>query len=85
MWHIVFMPSVNLRELRNTRQLKIWLKAGETVELRERNCVLGTIVPDKPMVQPAERPDFAARRRAIFGDRTINAVEILIEERNSRY
>jgi hypothetical protein len=79
------MPSVNLRQLRDTRQLKIWLKAGETVELRERNCVLGRIVPEKPVAQPVEWPDFAARRRAIFGDRVIPAVEILIEERNSRY
>jgi hypothetical protein len=85
MWHIVSMPSVNLRELRNTRQLKVWLKAGETVELRERNCVLGTIVPEKPIAKPVEWPDFAARLKRNFGDRTINAVEILIEERNSRY
>jgi hypothetical protein len=79
------MPSVNLRQLRDTRQLKIWLKAGETVELRERNCVLGRIVPESPKVPSVEWPDFAARRRAIFGDRVIPAVEILIEERNSRY
>jgi antitoxin (DNA-binding transcriptional repressor) of toxin-antitoxin stability system len=86
MCHIIFMPSVNLRELRNTRQLKIWLKAGEVVELRERNSVLARIVPETPVTKPVEWPDFAARRRAIFGDRTINAVEMLIEDRNnSRY
>jgi hypothetical protein len=79
------MPSVNLRQLRNTRQLKAWLEAGEIVELRERNRVLGKIVPDKPVAPPAEWPDFEARRKRIFGDRVIPAVEILIEERNSRY
>ena len=79
------MPSVNLRQLRDTRQLKAWLKAGEVVELRERNTVLARIVPESPKIQPTEWPDFAARRRAIFGDRVIPAVEILIEERNSRY
>jgi antitoxin (DNA-binding transcriptional repressor) of toxin-antitoxin stability system len=82
------MPSVNLRELRNTRQLKAWLKAGQTVELRERNCVLGRIVPDQAQLKrtpPAEWPDFEARARAIFGDRVIPAVDMLIEERNSRY
>lgn len=79
------MASINLRELRNTRQLKAWLKAGETVELRERDTVLGQIIPEKPVVQPVEWPDFEARARAIFGDRTFNAVDILIEERNSRY
>jgi antitoxin (DNA-binding transcriptional repressor) of toxin-antitoxin stability system len=79
------MPSVNLRELRNTRQLKVWLKAGETVELRERNSVLGRIVPEMPAARPAEWPDFAARLKSIYGDRILPAVDDLIEERNSRY
>jgi antitoxin (DNA-binding transcriptional repressor) of toxin-antitoxin stability system len=79
------MPSVNLRQLRDTRQLLAWLDAGEVVELRKRNQVVARIVPESPKIQPVEWPDFAARRRAIFGDRVIPAVEILIEERNSRY
>ena len=80
------MPSVNLRELRNTRQLKEWLKAGQTVELRERNRVLGRIVPDRAQPKrPTKWPDWDARRREIFGDRMIPIVEDLIEERNSRY
>ena len=40
--------SINLRQLRDTRRLKKWLKAGKTVELRERNRVLGRIVPERP-------------------------------------
>jgi antitoxin (DNA-binding transcriptional repressor) of toxin-antitoxin stability system len=79
------MPSVNLRQLRDTRQLLSWLEAGEVVELRKRNRVVARIVPESPRITPVEWPDFAARRRAIFGDRTIDAVGILIEERNSRY
>jgi len=79
------MPSVNLRQLRDTRQLKIWLKAGEVVELRERDTVLARIVPETPATQPVEWPDFAARLKRNFGDRVIPAVDILIEERNSRY
>ena len=59
------MPSVNLRELRDTRQLLTWLEAGEVVELRKRNRVVARIVPESP--------------------RTTPAVDILIEERNSRY
>jgi hypothetical protein len=42
------MRSITLSQLRNTRQLKAWLRAGETIELRERNRVLGWIVPEKP-------------------------------------
>jgi antitoxin (DNA-binding transcriptional repressor) of toxin-antitoxin stability system len=80
------MPSVNLRQLRDTRQLKAWLKAGETVELRERDKVLGRIVPEEPVKNPVEWPDFAARRRKIFGDRVLPGADLLIEERqNSRY
>lgn len=86
MCHIVLMPSVNLRELRNTRQLKAWLKAGQTVELRERNRVLGRIVPDQAAPKaPVEWPDFEARLKRNFGDRIIPVVEDLIAERNSRY
>jgi hypothetical protein len=79
------MQSVNLRQLRDTRQLKEWLKAGETVELRERNCVLGEIVPKRQIAQPVEWPDFEARAREIFGDRVIPIVQDLIEDRESRY
>ena len=79
------MPSVNLRQLRDTRQLLTWLDAGEVVELRKRNRVVARIVPESPRIQPEEWPDFEARAREIFGDRMIPAVEILIEERNSRY
>ncbi len=77
------MPSINLRQLRNTRQLKAWLKAGETVELRERNQVLGRILPEngtRPS-RPVEWPDFEARAREIFGDRILPGADLLIDER----
>jgi len=79
------MPSMNLRELRNTRQLKAWLKAGQVVELRERDRVLGRVLPDRPRAAaPKALPDFAERRKRIFGERMIPIVEDMIEERNSR-
>ena len=84
MWHIVVMPSVNMRELRDTRRLKAWLKAGKTVELRDRDRVIGRIVPERPKEAPVEWPDFAARAKAILGDRILPSV--VIEERErSRY
>jgi hypothetical protein len=78
---------MNLCELRNTRQLKAWLKAGKTVELRERNHLLARITPEKEKqrVQPVEWPDFEARAKKIFGNRVLNVVDDLIEERSSRY
>jgi antitoxin (DNA-binding transcriptional repressor) of toxin-antitoxin stability system len=80
------MPSVNLRELRDTRKLLSWLEAGEVVELRKRNRVVARIVPESPRIQPVEWPDFEARAREIFGDRVLPGADLLIEDReNSRY
>ena len=65
------MPSVNMRQLRDTRRLKIWLRAGTTVELRERDKVIARIVPERVEEEPAKWPDFEARAREIFGDRVL--------------
>ncbi|HKF48565.1 MAG TPA: hypothetical protein VKB38_14500 [Terracidiphilus sp.] len=78
------MPSVNLRQLRDTRQLKQWLEAGETVELRERDRVLGKIVPERKK-PPADWPDFEARLKEMWGDRVFNNKEILDEIREDRF
>jgi antitoxin (DNA-binding transcriptional repressor) of toxin-antitoxin stability system len=77
------MPSVNLRQLRDTRQLLTWLEAGEVVELRKRNRVVARIVPESPRTRPVEWPDFEARARAIFGDRVLTPVADLIADRES--
>jgi len=75
---------MNLRQLRDTRQLKNWLKAGKTVELRERDRVIGRIVPESSLDKPVEWPDFAARAKKILGNRILpNAV--LEERKLSRY
>jgi antitoxin (DNA-binding transcriptional repressor) of toxin-antitoxin stability system len=80
------MPDVNLRQLRDTRRLKAWLRAGKTVELRERDKVIGRIVPVATLPRTREIPDFAAMRREIFGDRILPGADLLIEERErSRY
>jgi hypothetical protein len=81
------METITLRQLRDTRKVKAWLRAGVHIEVRERNEVIGDLVPRTPLprTEPVKMPDFAARRRAIFGDRTINAVEMLIEDREDRF
>lgn len=80
------MPSMNMRELRDTRKLKAWLRAGKSVELRDRNHVIGRIVPEKEEA-PKEKvwPDFEARHKEIFGDRVLDAVELFLETRHGRY
>jgi len=81
MCHIVLMPSVNMRQLRDTRRLKAWLRAGKTVELRDRDKPIAKIVPEKQVEKPVKYPDFAARRKKIFGDRILPGADIVIEER----
>jgi len=78
------MPSVNMRQLRDTRRLKAWLRAGKTVELRERDQLIARIVPEKPEKQKAEWPDFAARAKEIFGDRVLTAVDDFLKD-SGRY
>ena len=80
------MPSVNVRQLRDSRQLFKWLDAGEVVELKKRKRVVARIVPESPKVQPVEWPDFAARLKKQFGDRVLTPVADLIADReSSRY
>ncbi len=75
------MHSINIRQLRDTRRLKTWLRAGNTVELRERDRVIARIVPEKQENEPVEWPDFAARTKKIFGDRVLTIVDDLIKDR----
>ena len=80
MWHIVIMPSVNMRQLRDTRRLKAWLRAGKTVELRERDRLIARIVPESETAQkPVKWPDFAARAKEILGDRVLP--NVVLEDR----
>ena len=75
------MHSMNIRELRDTRKLKTWLRAGKTVELRDRDRVIARIVPEKIEEKPAKWPDFEARARKIFGDKMVPGSAIVIQER----
>jgi antitoxin (DNA-binding transcriptional repressor) of toxin-antitoxin stability system len=75
------MHSMNIRELRDTKRLKSWLRAGKTVELRERDRVIARIVPENQEEHPVQYPDFAARAKKIFGDRVLPGADLLIKER----
>jgi antitoxin (DNA-binding transcriptional repressor) of toxin-antitoxin stability system len=73
------MPSVNIRELRDTKRLKTWLRAGKTVELRERDRVIARIIPERNEEKPVKWPDFEARAKEIFGDRILP--NVVLEDR----
>jgi antitoxin (DNA-binding transcriptional repressor) of toxin-antitoxin stability system len=75
------MPKVNIRELRDTKRLKAWLRAGKTVELCDRDQLIARIVPETEHKEPVEWPDFAARAQEIIGDRVLPGSDIVVEER----
>ena len=75
------MPSVNIRQLRDTRRLKAWLRSGKTVELRERDQVIARIVPAKQEQSQVQWPDFEVLAKEIIGDRVLPGADLLIEER----
>jgi len=74
------MHSINIRELRNTKRLKTWLRQGETVELRERDEVIGKIVPIDSS-RGTEWPDFGQRLKKAFGKKRVPGSDLLMEER----
>lgn len=75
------MPVINMRQLRDTPRLKAWLRAGKTVELRDRDRIVARIVPETAPNRPRIWPDFAARRKKLFGDRILPGADLVISER----
>jgi len=84
--HILFMPSLNLRQLRNTPQLMSWIEAGQVVEVRKRNRVVARSVPGTPRPDQVQWPDFEARLKRNYGSKILPGADLLIEERRkNRY
>ena len=79
------MPTVNMRGLRDTQKLKAWLRQGKSIELRDRNKVIGRIVPETESAAAVEWPDYEGRLKDIFGDRVFNVVDDLIKDREDRF
>jgi antitoxin (DNA-binding transcriptional repressor) of toxin-antitoxin stability system len=75
------MPSINIRQLRDTRRLKSWLRAGKVVELRERERVIARIVPERSPAASGDWPDFAATRKEILKGRVLPGADLLIADR----
>jgi antitoxin (DNA-binding transcriptional repressor) of toxin-antitoxin stability system len=75
------MASLNIRQLRDTRRLKTWLRAGKTVELRERDRVIARIVPEAQAAPVRKWPNFAARLKKVFGNRVLPGADLVVKER----
>ena len=72
------MKTVTVRDLRNSfSMLEAWLSEGEDICIEKRGRPIGLLTAWRPeaRAQPA-MPDFAARRRAIWGDRLFTAAEV---------
>jgi hypothetical protein len=79
------MQTITLRQLRDTKQVKEWLRAGVHIEVRERGEVIGELVPRTPSPLASALPDFAARRRRIFGDYVFPENIVVEARKDSRY
>ena len=75
------MPSMNIRQLRDSRRLKAFLRAGKIVELRDRDRIIGRIVPENAAPASTKWPDFDAIAKEILGDRVLSGSDLVIEER----
>ena len=62
------------------------LLEGQEVQITKRKRVIARLLPPAAP-QPAERPDFKARLKQIYGDKLIpvSGADQLAEERSSRY
>ena len=85
MCHIMcHMKTATIRQMRHDLSTVLgWVAEGEEVTVLKRSRPVARLCPPQPIEQccPSKKPDFAARAKAIFGDRVIpNAV---LEERES--
>ena len=72
------MKTVTVRDLRNSfSMLEAWLLEGEDIRIEKRGQPIGILTAWRPDAQTvAAKPDFAARRRAIWGKRVFTEAEV---------
>jgi antitoxin (DNA-binding transcriptional repressor) of toxin-antitoxin stability system len=72
------MKIVTVRDLRNSfSKLEVWLAEGEEIRIEKRGQPIGVLTAWKPTrdVHPT-KPNFAARRKAIWDDRVFSDAEV---------
>ena len=76
--YYVHMKTVTVRDLRNSfSKLEAWLAEGEVIHIEKRGVPVGVltgVVGDR--ARPRAKPDFARRRKAIWGDRVFSEAEV---------
>jgi len=78
------MRRASVRDLRyRFPEVERLLQEGEKIEITRRKRVIARLVPVAP-ANPRRRPDFLARLRTIYGDRTlkVSGARLLAGERD---
>lgn len=77
------MKKATVRDLRyHFPEIEARLMKGEEIEVRKRHKVIARLLPVRPKTEAY--PDFAARRKKIFGKRraTQTGTELVAKERD---
>jgi len=77
------MKKASVRDLRyHFAAVERLLQRGEKIEITKRKLVIARLVPARRAV--GRRPDFLARLRRIYGDKTlaVNGAQLLARERD---
>ena len=70
------MRTATVRDLRNNfASLESWLADGEGIQIEKRGTPVAMLTP-ATQEKSVPRPDAAARRKAIWGDRCFTAEEV---------
>lgn len=74
----VHMKTATVRDLRNNfAKLEAWLSDGEKVCIEKRGEPVAMLTAmRRPPGKKVKMPDFAARQKAIWGDRVFSAAEV---------
>ncbi len=80
------MKTATIRQVRhNWKSVLAWVEQGEEVTVLNRTRPVARICPPLPQVRrKVKMPDFAARAKAIFGDRVIPNM-VLREREESKW
>jgi antitoxin (DNA-binding transcriptional repressor) of toxin-antitoxin stability system len=73
------MKTATVRELRNEfSKLEAWLSDGQEIRIEKRGQLIGVLRPPGEEIgrSPIKKPDFEARRKAIWGDRCFTEQEV---------
>lgn len=72
------MKTVTVRDLRNSfSMLETWLEEGEEIHIEKRGRPIGVLIGWKAKGSASPmKPDFAARRKAIWGERVFTEEQV---------